>query len=70
MSTTHKSFIEGMDRFIEMTHSGQMFDMVVTREMAPDIYRLAQMRGYSYAPLESGASYDDEELEVRFWLSK
>lgn len=53
--------------FLEMTDERLMFDMVVTKDMTPDIYRVAAMRNYSYAPLTAIGSYDDEELEVRFW---
>ena len=53
--------------FMEMTDERLMFDMVVTKDMTPDIYRVAAMRNYSYAPLTATGSYDDEELEVRFW---
>jgi len=56
-----------MDYFLDMTDRGLMFDMVVTKNLTPDIYRVAAMRDYSYAPLTATGSYDDEELEVRFW---
>ena len=56
-----------MDCFLELTEKRVMFDMVVTKNLTPDIYRVAAMRNYSYAPLQSNGSYDDDELEVRFW---
>lgn len=56
-----------MDYFLEMTEKRLMFDMEVTKNLTPDIYRVAAMRNYSYAPLQANGSYDDEMLEVRFW---
>lgn len=56
-----------MDYFLEMTGSGLMFDMVVTKNLTPDIYLLALRRNYSYAPLDDNGSYDAEEVAVRFW---
>lgn len=56
-----------MDYFLELTEKRVMFDMVVTKNLTPDIYRVAAFRNYNYAPLEANGSYDDEELEVRFW---
>lgn len=50
-----------------MTGKRLMFDMVVTKNLTPDIYRLAALWSYNYAPLDANGSYDDDELEVRFW---
>jgi len=55
-----------IDYFLEMSGERLMFDMVVTKDLTPDIYRLAIARNYSYTPVEANGSYDDEELEVRF----
>lgn len=56
-----------MDYFLEMTGERLSFEMIVMKNLTPDIYRLAAMRNYAYVPVEANGSYDDEEVLIRFY---
>ena len=58
---------KSIDYFHDMTAERLSFEMIVTKDLTPDIYRLAALWNYEYVPVEANGSYDDEEVLIRFY---